>query len=85
MSLFIEPVIAFFVMLSYLVASVFWASPLFIGNYSMLRRVEFLSGNPAISFQNCVTSCLSLIVIACGAAIKLFGRKDIFLSQGGQR
>lgn len=58
MSLFIEPVLAFFVMLSYLVASVFWASPLFIGNYSMLRRMEFLSGNPAISFQNCVTSCL---------------------------
>lgn len=85
MSLFIEPLLAFFVMLSYLVASVFWTSPILIGNYSMLLRSKLLSGNPAISTQNCFTACLSLIVIALVLGIKLFRGRDILLSQGGQR
>ena len=85
LSLFIEPLLAFFVMLSYLVASVFWTSPVLIGNYSMLQRSSLLSGNPAISAQNCFAVCLSLIALASVLGTKLFRRKDILLSQGGQK
>lgn len=85
MSLFIEPLLAFFVMLSYLVASVFWSSPILIGNYSMLLRSKLLSGNPAMSAQKCLAACLILIVLALVLKIKLFRGKDILLSQGGQR
>lgn len=56
-----------------------------IGNYSMLLRSKLLSGNPAISAQNCFAVCLSLIVIALVLGIKLFRGKDILLSQGGQK
>ena len=72
-------------MLSYLVASVFWTSPILIGNYSMLLRSKLLLGNPVMSAKNCLTACLSLIVIALVLGIKLFRVKDILLSQGGQR
>lgn len=85
LSLFIEPLLAFFVMLSYLVASVFWASPVLIGNYSMLQRSSLLSGNPSISAQNCFAVCLSLIAFTSVLGTKLFRRKDILLSQGGQK
>lgn len=85
MSLFIEPLLAFFVMLSYLVASVFWTSPMLIGNYSMLQRSSLLSGNPAISAQNCFAVCLSLIILASVLGTKLFQSKDILFSQGGQK
>ena len=85
LSLFIEPLLAFFVMLSYLVASVFWTSPALIGNYSMLQRSSLLSGDPAISAQNCFAVCLSLIALASVLGTKLFRRKDILLSQGGPR
>lgn len=85
MTLFIEPLLAFFAVLSYLVASVFWTSPALIGNYSMLQRGRLLGGNPAISVQNCLAFSLSLIVIALILGIKLFRGKDILLAQGGQR
>ena len=85
MSLLIEPLLAFFVMLSYLVASVFWSFPILIGNDSMLLRSKLLSGNPAMSAQKCLAACLILIVLALVLGIKLFRGKDILLSQGGQR
>lgn len=85
MSLFLEPLLAFFAVLSYLVASVFWTSPALIGNYSMLQRGKLLSGNPAISVQNCFVFCLSLVGITFVLGIKLFRGKDILLIQGGQR
>lgn len=85
LSLFIEPLLAFFVMLSYLVASVFWMSPVLIGNYSMLQRSSLLSGNTAISAQNCFAVCLSLIVFTSVLGTKLFQSKDILFSQEGQK
>lgn len=85
LSLFIEPLLAFFVMLSCLVASVFWTSPALIGNYSMLLRSSLLSGYPAISAQNCFAACLSLIALTSVLGTKLFRSKDILLSQGGQK
>ena len=85
LSLFIEPLLAFFVMLSCLVASVFWTSPALIGNYSMLLRSNLLSGDPAISAQNCFAVCLLLIALASVLGTKLFRSKDILLSQGGPR
>ena len=84
LSLFIEPLLAFSVMLSCLVASVFWTSPALIGNYSMLLRSRLLSGNPAISPRNCAAVCLSLIVAASVLGTALFRSKEILFLRGGQ-
>ena len=77
-SLILEPALSLFLMLGYLTASVFWASPAFLGNFSMLLRQDFLSGIPGINFPNCLTICTlwSAAVLALGKS--WIRRKDIF-------
>lgn len=84
LSLFIEPVLSFLAMFSILVASVFWMTPWLIGNFSMLLRMDFVSGNQCISFANCLIGCSMMICASCALGTSAFNLKDIFFLQGGQ-
>ena len=44
LSLFIQPIISFFLMLAYLIVSAYCIHPVFLGNYAMLKRQDFVSG-----------------------------------------
>lgn len=83
-SLFIQPILSFFLMSAYLIASVFWMKPIFLGNYSMLLRQEFISGNLSISLQNCLSGCILLITIAITVGMLCFKNRDIFPQQEGE-
>lgn len=84
LSLFIDPVLSFLTLFSVLIASVFWMTPVFLGNFSMLMRMDFISGNQSISFLNCLIGSFLTICIACIWGSIAFNRKDIYFSQGGQ-
>lgn len=84
LSLFIDPVLSFLTMFSVLIASVFWMTPLLLGNFSMLLRTDFISRNQSISFSNCLVRSFLTICIACIGGTNAFNRKDIYFSQGGQ-
>lgn len=77
-SLALEPALALFLMLGYLTASVFWASPLLLGNFSMLLRQDFLSGIPEICIQNCLLLCAAWSTGALALGARWTERKDIF-------
>lgn len=77
LSLFINPVISLMITVGYMVASVFWMNSLFIGNYSMLLRQDWISGNPDISVPIGVVVCMILIFATSFAGIYMFQRKDI--------
>uniref|UniRef100_UPI004056CB99 DUF2705 family protein n=1 Tax=Agathobacter sp. TaxID=2021311 RepID=UPI004056CB99 len=81
MSLFISPVISLMLTVGYMVASVFWMNPLFIGNYSMLLRQDWISCNPDISVPVGVVICIILIFATSFAGIYMFQRKDILPSE----
>lgn len=81
MSLFISPVISLMITVGYMVASVFWMNPLFIGNYSMLLRQDWISGKPDISVPVGVVICIILIFATSFAGIYMFQRKDILPSE----
>nr|WP_289768876.1 hypothetical protein [uncultured Acetatifactor sp.] len=78
LSLALEPAMALFLTLGYLTASVFWASPGFLGNFSMLLRQDFLSGNPAICFRNCLMLCGLWNAVVLFFGMRWIRRKDIF-------
>ena len=78
LSLALEPAMALFLTLGYLTASVFWASPGFLGNFSMLLRQDFLSGNPAICFRNCLMLCGLWNAVVLLFGMRWIRRKDIF-------
>ena len=77
-SLALEPALALFLMLAYLTASVFWASPWLFGNFSMLLRQAFLSGIPEICIRNCLLLCAAWSAGALALGAGWIGRKDIF-------
>lgn len=77
-SLALEPALALFLMLGYLTASVFWASPWLLGNFSMLLRQDFLSGIPEICIRNCLLLCAAWSAGALALGAGWIGRKDIF-------
>ena len=81
MSLFISPVISLMITVGYMVVSVFWMNPLLIGNYSMLLRQGWISGNPDISVSVGVVLCIILIYDIGLAEIFMFQRKDILPSE----
>ena len=78
LSLALEPAMALFLTLGYLTASVFWASPEFLGNFSMLLRQDFLSGNPAICFRNCLMLCGLWNAVVLLFGMRWIRRRDIF-------
>lgn len=80
LSLLLEPAVALFVMLGYLTASVFWTTPVLLGNYAMLLRQDFWSGNGAVSFSNCVMGCVMCSVLALFAGSRYVRNKDVFIS-----
>lgn len=80
LSLLVEPAVALFVMLGYLTASVFWTTPVLLGNYAMLLRQDFWSGNRAVSFSNCVMGCVMCSVLALFAGSRYVRNKDVFIS-----
>ncbi|MDE7424031.1 MAG: hypothetical protein K2N51_10090 [Lachnospiraceae bacterium] len=84
LSLFIQPVISLFIMFAYLIASAYCMNPAFLGNYAMLKRQDFTSGVLSISPQNCLISCMLLMIIAVTAGTLCFKRKDTFQLQGGE-
>ncbi len=77
-SLALGPALSLFLMLGYLTASVFWASPWLLGNFSMLLRQDFLSGIPEICFQNCLFLCAAWSIGALSLGAVWIGRKDLF-------
>ena len=77
MSLFISPVVSLMITIGYMIASVFWMNPLLIGNFSMLLRQDWISGNPDISVPVGVVICIILILVSSFAGIYMFQRKDI--------
>ena len=81
MSLFISPVVSLMITVGYMIASVFWMNPLFIGNFSMLLRQDWISGNPDISVSVGVVICIILIFASNLAGICMFQRKDILPSE----
>ena len=80
LSLLLEPAVALFVMLGYLTASVFWTTPGLLGNYAMLLRQDFWSGNRAVSFSNCMIGCVMCSVLALLAGIRYVRNKDVFIA-----
>lgn len=80
LSLVLGPVLALFLMLGYLTASVFWTSPLLLGNYAMLLRQDFLSGHESLSFFNCLTGCIGCIVVILAVGCGYMKKKDVFPS-----
>lgn len=79
LSLVLEPALALFLMLGYLTASVFWTTPALLGNYAMLLRQDFLSGNDAISLSNCLAGCGVWAAAALAAGCTYIKKKDIFV------
>ena len=77
-SLALGPALSLFLTLGYLTASVFWASPWLLGNFSMLLRQDFLSGIPEICFRNCLFLCAAWSVGALALGAVWIGRKDLF-------
>lgn len=77
-SLALGPALSLFLTLGYLTASVFWASPRLLGNFSMLLRQDFLSGIPEICFRNCLFLCAAWSVGALALGAVWIGRKDLF-------
>lgn len=80
LSLLLEPAVALFVMLGYLTASVFWTTPGLLGNYAMLLRQDFWSGNGAVSFTNCMIGSVMCSVLALLAGIRYVRNKDVFIA-----
>ena len=81
LSLVLGPVLALFLMLGYLTASIFWTSPLLLGNYAMLLRQDFLSGHGAISFSNCLAGCGGCIVAILAVGCGYIKKKDVFATE----
>lgn len=77
-SLALGPALSLFLTLGYLTASVFWASPWLLGNFSMLLRQDFLSGIPEICFRNCLFLCAAWSIGALSLGAVWIGRKDLF-------
>ena len=77
-SLALGPALSLFLTLGYLTASVFWASPRLLGNFSMLLRQDFLSGIPEICFRNCLFLCAAWSIGALSLGAVWIGRKDLF-------
>lgn len=80
-SLFIQPILSFFVMLAYFMVSSYWSNPMFLGNYTMLKRQDVNSGILSISPQNCLISCVLLGLIVVTVGMLCFKSKDIFQLQ----
>lgn len=80
LSLLLEPAVALFVMLGYLTASVFWTTPILLGNYAMLLRQDFWSENGAVSFSNCMIGCVMCSVLVLFVGIRYIRNKDVFIS-----
>lgn len=78
LSLALESILSLFLMLGYLTASVFWASPALMGNFSMLLRQDFLSGIPGICFRNCLLAYGLWSAIALVLGKRLIEQKDLF-------
>ncbi|GFH94762.1 hypothetical protein IMSAGC003_01294 [Lachnospiraceae bacterium] len=78
LSLVLEPVLALFLMLGYLTASVFWTMPVLLGNYAMLLRRDFWQGHEDISFINCLAACGICIGAALTTGCLYIKKKDIF-------
>lgn len=77
LSFFFNPVFAFMLVIAYLIASVFWTSPFFIGNFAMLYRQSWISNKPELSVRFGMILCIILIVISFIAGMVLFQKKEI--------
>ena len=76
-SLFFNPVLSFMFIVGYMIASVFGMNPFLIGNYAMLYRQEWISGNQAISVMTGILICFLLTIITLAAGMYVFQKKDI--------
>jgi len=81
LSLFLDPVFSFMLVIGYMVASVFWTSPLLIGSFSMLYRQEWVSGQSEMTLTAGMLWCLCLTALAIIGGIYMFRRKDILPSE----
>ncbi len=77
LSLFVGPVLSFMLNIAYMTASVFWMKPFFIGNYSMLYRQSWVSGNTNLSVTGGILRCLVLASLSFAVGMLLFQKKDI--------
>lgn len=76
-SLFFEPVLSFLCTVGYLIASVFWTSPILIGNFAMLLRQNWLSGKPLLNDLAGVFICIAMTSIVVFVGVRSFQKKDI--------
>ena len=77
LSLFLDPVFSFMAAIGYMSASVFWMSPLLIGNFSMLYRQAWISGKAEMSTAMGMVCCLCSMILTMIGGIYMFRRKDI--------
>lgn len=81
LSFMISPVLAFMFMVGYLIASVFWMQPYWIGNFAMIYRQGWVSGRADLSVNTGIQICVVLIVLSYMLGIFLFERKDILTEE----
>lgn len=77
LSFFISPVLSFMLMLGYLIASVFWMKPYWIGNFAMLYRQRWVSGCVDLTVDAGIQICVVIIILSSVLGIFLLERKDI--------
>lgn len=77
LSFLLGPVSSFMIITGYLIASVFWMNPLFIGNYSMLLRQSWVSGKQTITVPGGIVITLTVLLFSLLAGMIVFDRKDV--------
>ena len=77
LSFLISPVLSFMLMLGYLIASVFWMQPYWVGNFAMLYRQRWVSGRVDLTVDAGIQICVVIIILSSVLGIFLLERKDI--------
>ena len=80
-SFMMSPVLAFMLVIGYLIASVFWMQPYWIGNFAMIYRQSWISGRLDLTVDTGVQICVVLIILSCVLGIFLFEIKDILTEE----
>lgn len=81
LSFWVNPVFAFMINVAYLIAAIFIPSPSLLGNFAMLYRQNWVSGNQAIDWDIGILLCTLLLIATIVIGLVLFEKKDILPEQ----
>lgn len=76
-SVFMRPIYILFILLSFLIISIFSSKPLFPGSYSMIVRHELFAGDQGFDWLGAIVYTVVVIVVTTVGGYILFKKQDI--------